>query len=143
MRPRQTREWVIAEPLAPNKLVEEIIEANFRYKRRIILNKTTTTNNYEEATESYIFDARFYKVILIHVINEHSTNAIKFKVLATIDGHYWKTLEEAGISEFELTANQEKELSFTVGWAFVKIQIKSSVADSHGEVTAFISGKSP
>lgn len=110
------------------------------FKRQRVIQKETTTNAY---VDSDVFDCRLYKNVLIHVVEVGGTNGVTFKVLGCIDPTHWETLDEADTTEFAVVASGSKVLDFTVPWSYVKLQAKSTVADSHGKIDAYISGRTP
>lgn len=141
MNGAQRRHAPIPLPIKETMTEERLSKAKgIIYKRQRVLKKETTKDAY---ADSYIFDARLYKNVLIHVINKHTSNSITFKVLACIDPNDWSTLEEDGVSEFPVLATKDKALSLTVAWAYVKVQVKSTTAGNAGTVNAYIAGSTP
>ena len=93
--------------------------------------------------DSKIFDARFYKEKLFIIINRDKVNNLLYKVLACIDPAKWHELEYNGTAEQTITANAAGDAddyqTSTEGWAFYKLQVKSSAGLV--EVEAYASGK--
>ena len=96
----------------------------------------TTSDNYED---SAIFDMRLFTRALIHIKNTHSANAIKYNLLVCNDPTQWY----ASKSDQALAAGAEAAEAITDAWAWVKIQVKSSVGGNAGKVYAVIAGKVP
>ena len=143
MNGSQRRHAPIPMPIEEKMTEERLSKAKgIIYKRQRVLKKETTTDAYAE-TESLVFDARLYKNVLIQVVNKHASNSITFKVLACIDPKDWSTLEEAGVSEFAVAGTKDKVLNFTVAWAYVKVQVKTTTSPDHGTVNAYIAGMTP
>lgn len=137
----QRRHAPIPLPIEEKMTEERLSKAKgIIYKRQRVIQNETTTDLY---VDSLIFDARLYKNVLIHVINKHASNSITFKVLACIDPKDWSTLEEAGVSEFAVAGTKDKVLNFTVAWAYVKIQRKTTTSPNHGTVNGYIAGMTP
>ncbi|GAI29877.1 unnamed protein product [marine sediment metagenome] len=117
---------------------EEISKSghNLFKRRRLFEPKTTVGTTY---VDSKIFDARFYKEKLFHLINRDITNNLLYKVLACVDPSKWHEL----CPETTITANatgDADEYEFDDGcWAFYKIQVKSSAATV--ELEAYASGQ--
>jgi len=132
----------------PISIQEQYTEENIKstkhilWKRQRVFDHKITTNNYED---SLIFDARLYARKLIQIINHHASNALSYIVMACIDPKHWETIKTAstlnGGSTVTLDHNDITNLNSP--WAYIKIQIKSNVADTPAECTAFISGMTP
>ena len=124
--------------LDPKFNTEEISKSGHNlFKRRRLFDKgTKATTTY---ADSKIFDARFFKEKLFHIINRDITNNLLYKVLACVDPSKWHELAP----ETTITANATGDadaFEFDDGcWAFYKLQVKSSAATV--EVEAYASGQ--
>jgi hypothetical protein len=104
------------------------------FKRQRVFDGYITTDNYED---SLIFDARLLKDKLIHIRNDHATNAAKVKILGCIDPSDWREiLVETAIPAASKLAEQTNSLPY----AYIKVQAKSSVAATPAKITALIAG---
>lgn len=114
---------------------------NLWKRRRLFEPKTTVGTTY---VDSKVFDARFLKDKLFHIINRDTVNNLLYKVLACVDPSKWHELADSDdVSEWTITANAtgdaEDYQSSTEAWAFYKLQVKSSAATV--EVEAYGSGR--
>lgn len=141
----QRRHAPIPLPIEEGKTEERLSKGKgIIYKRQRVLDKQKTTDNYEKATESLVFDARLYKTKTIHVVEVGGTNAGKFQVLACINPDDWSILDIGGSTEFEVTAGSDKPLEDIGGqWAYLKLQPKSSLAGNPAVLTGYIAGQTP
>ena len=131
----QRARHVIPTYISPQYTEERVHSTKRReYVKARVFNKTTTTNNYRD---SIIFDARLFKSIIFEIRNEHNSNALHFKILACIEPDEWHELK----SETTLNAKSKTYETLTDAWAYLKIQIKSAVADSPAICTAYIAGR--
>jgi len=126
----------------PLSIGEQYTEENIKstkhilWKRQRVFHNQLTTDNYQD---SLVFDARLLKNKIIHIINQHASNAIKYKILACIDPNHWEEIQ----TETELSANTSTFQTSSLPWAYYKVQVKSSTSGKAGKVTAYISGMTP
>lgn len=105
------------------------------YGTKQVFKNHLTSNEYEN---SLVFDMRLFSRVLIH-IRELNVNAVKYNVLACVDPSQWETVKA---DQAILKAKTALE-PITEAYNWVKIQVASNVADTHGKVNAFIEGKTP
>lgn len=107
------------------------------FKRRRLFDAGTKVGT--SYVDSKIFDARFFKEKLIHIINRDTTNNLLYKVLACVNPTKWVEI----VTETTITANASGDAddyeTNSEPWAFYKIQVKSSA--SSVEVEAYMSGQ--
>lgn len=138
----QRRFHPIAIPLAVDKDEENVKSSkNILFKRARICKSQATTDAYVDS--ELIFDCRLLSRVLINVQNKHSANGLTFKVLSCIDPENWETLDESGTTEFDVAVGATKVLDFTTSWAWLKLQVKSTVAGNAAICNALVSGKTP
>ena len=108
------------------------------YKRRRLFDpKTTVGTTY---VDSKVFDARFFKEKVFHILNKDAGINLTYKVLACNNPTMWKPLEDRdGNSEFTVLPTKSDYQTSTEAWAFYKLQVKS--ASSSVEVEAYASGR--
>ena len=104
------------------------------YRRQAFFQEFRTTNGY---VDSEMFDAKSFKIVLVHIKNKHESNTVNVKVLG-LQGSEWKEV----ISERSLTAGSELYEALKGKNRLVKVQVKSAVADEEGVIDAFIDGLS-
>ena len=102
------------------------------FKRRRLFDKgTKVTTTY---VDSKIFDARFYKDKLVHIINKDDTNNLLYKWLACVNPTKWRELQpETTITP---TSPNDDYQTNTEPFAFYKLQVKSSAGSV--EVEAYM-----
>lgn len=90
----------------------------------------TTTNSYADVTGSKI-DSLTKGKVCYTIKNAHAANSIDWKVLASIDDTTYVEVEaEAAVAG---TATSSWEASATeVSYRYFKVQVKSTVAETHG-----------
>ena len=112
------------------------------WKRRRVLDKKTTSNDYGD---SKIFDARFYKEKIVSIKNVHASNVAKYKVLGCIDPTQWHELVAeatlAGGASIKLDSSVTGAEQLGKPVAFIKIQVASNVVDTPATINAFIAGQ--
>lgn len=89
--------------------------------------------------DSKIFDARFYKTMLFHIINRDKTNNLLYKILACVNPTKWHELQSETTIIANATGDADTYHKSTGAWAFFKIQVKSSA--SIVEVEAYGAGQ--
>ena len=105
---------------------------NREYIREFVLRDYITTNDY---VDSLIIDCRLFEKKIFELKNKHAANALKFKILACTDPKFgWTEIK----TETALAAATPTYEWDTEPWAYVKIQVKSSVADTPAKVDALI-----
>ena len=116
---------------------EEISKSghNLFKRRRLFDPKTKVGTIYVDST---IFDARFYKDKLFHIINRDKTNNLLYKILACVDPTKWHEIQAETTITANATGDADDYQTSTENWAFWKIQVKSSAATV--EVEAYASG---
>jgi len=72
---------------------------------------------------------------LVH-LKENNTNAIKFKILGSLDAATWETIK----TETTLAKDGSVFETFSDPWLYVDVQFMANVADSQGKLTVNISG---
>jgi hypothetical protein len=106
------------------------------YLREYVFRNQITTNSYED---SLIVDCRLFEKKLFEILNKDSANALLFKILACTDPNLgWTEIK----SETSLAAGAKTYEWDTEPWAYVKIQVKSAVADTPAKVDAIIACQS-
>jgi len=104
---------------------------NLHKRRRLFDKGTKVTTTY---VDSKIFDARFYKDKLVHIINKDDTNNLLYKWLACVNPTKWRELQpETTITP--ATPNDDYQTN-TEPFAFYKLQCKSSAGSV--EVEAYM-----
>ena len=130
--------------LDPKFNTEEISKSGHKlFKRRRVLDKVTTSDDYQD---SKIFDARFYKEKIVSIINTHAANVAKYKVLGCIDPTIWHELVveatlEAGAS-IKLDSSVTGAEQLGKPFAFIKVQVASNVEATPATLDGFIAGQS-
>lgn len=109
------------------------------FKRRRVYQRNQQLGT--EYLNSIVFDARFFKEMVIHVVNTDGADGLTFKVQGCIDPNHWVDLDEAGVTEFAVLAGAEKVLQLSVAWAFIRLQAKNTVAGNITTIDAYIAGK--
>jgi hypothetical protein len=132
--PNQVTVKTIPVSISPQRNIESIrSHKGILFKRQRVFNDITPS----AYVESDVFDGRLFSRILIHIINNHPSNAIDYKINACIDPEKWTLLQD----ETVLAAASDIILALTDVYVYVKIQLKYVSAAAN--VTAFISGKTP
>jgi len=123
--------------LEPKFDTEEISKSghNLFKRRRLFEPKTTVGTTY---VDSKVFDARFYKEKLFHIINRDTTNDLLYKILPCVNPTKWHELQAETTITANATGDADNYQTSTENWAFLKIQAKSSAATV--EVEAYASG---
>ena len=109
--------------LDPKFDTEEISKSghNLSKRRRLFDKGTKVGTTY---VDSKIFDARFYKEKLVHIINKDPTNNLLYKWLACVNPTKWREIQpETTITP--ATPNDDYQTN-TEPFAFYKLQCKSS-----------------
>ena len=107
------------------------------WKRRRLFDKGTKVGTTYE--DSKIFDARFYKNKLFHIINRDTTNDILYKIFACMNPSKWHELQAETTITANATGDADDYQTSTENWAFYKVQCKSSAGTV--EVEAYGSGQ--
>ena len=117
---------------------EEISKSghNLFKRRRLFDPKTKVGTTY---VDSAIFDARFIKEKLVHIINRDATNNLLYKWLACINPSKWVEIMPETTITANATGNAEDYQTNSEPFAFYKLQVKSSAATV--EVEAYMSGQ--
>lgn len=129
----QSRKSISAMPISEQNNFERVVSTkNREYIREFVLRDYITTNDY---VDSLVIDCRLFEKKIFEIKNKHATNALKFKILACTDPLFgWTELK----GETALAAATPTYEWDTEPWAYVKIQVKSSVADTPAKVDALI-----
>lgn len=76
--------------------------------------------------------------VIIH-IKENNTNAIKYKLLGSVDDTVWEEV----VSETVVAKNGSAKLAtVTDPWPYLDLQVVDSVAATHGKATVYAFGGS-
>lgn len=134
----QRRYSPIAMPIEANQTEENIkSHKGIMFKRQRVFDGYITTDNYEN---SLICDARLLNDKLIHICNNHATNAAKVKILGCIDPSDWR---EILVETVLAAATKLAEQTTSLPYAYIKVQAKSSVGATPAKITALIAGMTP
>jgi len=129
-----------ARYVIPTKIGEQYTEERvYSTKRREyikarLFNKHRTSDNYED---SIIFDMRLFNQVIFEIKNEHSSNALKYKILACIEPDSWHEIKP----ETTLNANSKTYETLSEPWAYAKIQVKSATSGNSAICTVYVAGK--
>lgn len=121
---------------------EEATKERTLFKRRRVFGDQKKADHYEHTLkddygDSLIFDARFYKTVLVHIINRSASYGLKYKILACIDPVKWSEVK----AETVIAVDAEATEANSDGWVFFKIQAKNETAGQNSSVEAYIAGK--
>lgn len=120
-------------PISEQNNFERLVSTkNREYIREFVLRDFITTNDY---VDSFPIDCRLFEKKIFEIKNKHAANALKFKILACTDPNFGWTEIKTETSLAAATPTYEWD---TEPWAFVKIQVKSAVADTPAKVDAMI-----
>ena len=97
------------------------------------MNSKLSTNSYASALKILV-PHRITKV-LVH-LKEENTNAVKVKVLASVDDVVYETIKP----ETVLAKNGSAYETVTDPWMWLDVQFCASVADAQGKLTVTITG---
>jgi len=125
----ETNERDVDNPLLKHK---EFAKADSvrEYKRiRLFPKNYQTTDAYED---SRIIDMRLFDGCLITIVNTHSANGLKYQILGCIEPPY---LTE--VSEQVLAGGAQGSQSITKRYAFLKVQVKSSISATPATLECF------
>lgn len=119
--------------LEPKFDTEEVSKSGHNlFKRRRLFDLGTKVGT--TYIDSKVFDARFFKEKLVHIINKDDTNNLLYKWLACVNPTKWHEIQpETTITP---TAPNDDYQTNTEAWAFYKLQCKSSA--STVEVEAYM-----
>ena len=111
--------------LDPKYDTEEISKSghNLCKRRRLFEKGTKVGTTYQD---SLIFDARFYKEKLFHIINRDKTNNLLYKILACVNPTKWHEVQAETTITANATGDADDVQTHTESWAFYKVQCKSS-----------------
>lgn len=98
-----------------------------------VFHNQTTSNDYVNST---IVDVRLFKDYLFRLINKDA-NGLKYKILACLEPDDWQEIK----AETELAGNTKTYEWGSETWAYVKIQVKSSIADTPTTCEAYVGVK--
>lgn len=111
--------------LDPRYDTEEVSKSGHNlFKRRRLYDKGTKVGTTYQ--DSLIFDARFYKEKLVHIINRDKTNNLLYKWLACINPTKWIEIMPETTITANATGNAEDYQTNSEPFAFYKLQCKSS-----------------
>lgn len=124
--------------LEPKYDTEEVSKSGHSlFKRRRLFDLGTKVGT--TYVDSAIFDARFLKDKLVHIINRDTTNNLLYKWLACVNPSKWHEIQ----AETTITANASGDAddyqTNSEAFAFYKLQVKSSAGSV--EVEAYMSGR--
>lgn len=94
-----------------------------------------TSDDYKD---SILFDCRLLEKKIFNLKNKAAANVAQFKILGCIEPDLWEEIK----TETDLAAGASTYEWDTEPWAFVKIQVKSKLADTPAKITAYIGGQS-
>lgn len=97
----------------------------------------TSTNSYVDL--STVWDKTGYQVATLQIWNTGDTNDIDYKVLGSLNGTDYdiEIISETVLGEDDFDLIDISSFSEGAYIPYVKIQIKSTVSDSHSDVKAF------
>ena len=129
----QSNRRIVPTTISEQKNFERLVSTKRReYIREFVFRDQITTNSYDD---SLPVDCRLFERKIFEIKNKHDTNALKFKILACTDPNFGWTEIKAETVLAAASATYEWD---TEPWAYVKIQVKSSVADTPAKVDALI-----
>jgi hypothetical protein len=123
---------------------EEAVKERTLWKRRRLFGNYALNQSKVQAEivtdewmDSKIFDARFYRNKIFHIINQDLSNSLNYQILGCIDPSSWhivkaSTALAAGIEGYETSIEP---------WAYYKIQVDNTVPASAALVEAYASGQ--
>ncbi|MFA5306657.1 MAG: hypothetical protein WC365_04355 [Candidatus Babeliales bacterium] len=83
-------------------------------------------------------DAKDGTNVVFHC-KENNVNAVTLKFLGSNDGTNFETLEdEDGTTEFAVSKNGSEYHTVTDAWLYLDVQVKSTVAETHGSITIVV-----
>jgi len=95
----------------------------------------TTTNAYVNHTRNFIWIADLTKLTI--VIRETNVNAITWSIDVSHNSTNWINIK----TDQALAKNATTYETLTDVWRYIRLQIKSTVADAHGTVDMYIMGE--
>jgi hypothetical protein len=129
----QSSKRITPIPISEQNNFERLVSTkNREYIREFVFRDYITTNDY---VDSLPIDCRLFEKKIFEIKNKDPTNALKFKILACTDPQFGWTDIKTETSLAAATPTYEWD---TEPWAFVKIQVKSAVADTPAKVDAMI-----
>lgn len=111
--------------LDPEYDTEEVSKSgnNLSKRRRLFDLGTKVGTSY---VDSAIFDARFYKEKLVHIINRDTTNNLLYKWLACVNPTKWIEIQPETTITKNATGDADDYQTNSEPFAFYKLQCKSS-----------------
>ena len=132
----QGKKLETAIPLYEPYFLEDVEEKGNRSKRASLLKREQTGNAY---ADSRVYDMRFISKVVIQIANTHATNGLYYKILGCVDP---ETVDFDEIQAETLLAGASKvKHSLTDSWSFIKVQVKSAVADTPAIASVSCGGK--
>jgi hypothetical protein len=129
----QSSKRITPIPISEQNNFERLVSTkNREYIREFVFRDYITTNDY---VDSLPIDCRLFEKKIFEIKNKDPTNALKFKILACTDPNFGWTEIKTETSLAAATPTYEWD---TEPWAYVKIQVKSAVADTPAKVDAMI-----
>ena len=98
------------------------------------VNSKISTNDYVSALKLGLSSIKYWNFV-VH-LKEDNTNAIKFKILASIDQVTWETIK----AETTLAKDGSVYETLSDAWLYIDVQFKANVADTQGKLTVNVSG---
>lgn len=98
------------------------------------VSEKTSTDDYVSALKVGLTDLG-YSTFLVH-LKENNTNAIRFKILASVDNVIFETIK----GETTLAKDGSFYETFSDPWIYVDVQFKADAAGNQGKLTVNISG---
>lgn len=98
----------------------------------IVPRTATSTNNYVSVYK--VSDSHSRHIAIS--IKENNVNALLYKVLGSLDDVTFHEL----LAETSLAKNGSDYQTIEGAWRYIDVQIKSAVAETHGNATVLISG---
>ena len=124
--------------LDPKFDTEEVSKSGHNlFKRRRLFDKGTKVGT--TYVNSKIYDARFIKDKLVHIINKDDTNNLLYKWLACVNPTKWHEIQPETTITHNATGDADDYQTNTEAWAFYKLQCKSSA--STVEVEAYMEAR--
>jgi len=129
----QSSKRITPIPISEQANFERLVSTkNREYIREFVFRDYITTNDY---VDSLPVDCRLFEKKIFEIKNKDPTNALTFKILACTDPNFGWTEIKTATSLAAATPTYEWD---TEPWAYVKIQVKSAVADTPAKVDAMI-----